>query len=246
MDRVRVIWSSERSIHIVLHASDDATTMREVLDVYNALHTAKLPEVLDLVPASTSVCITFDPLADDLDSRASQASRIAQDALSNDPVVVDSRTITLPVCYEKPYAPDLPELAASADLSIDDAIHLHTSAEYTVRFLGFSPGFPYLDGLPEQLHAPRLATPRPRVIAGSVGIAGARSGIYPQATPGGWRIIGATPLSIFDACNEPPALLNPGDRVQFRAISRDEFDAMQKAGSGGSGETVGWGTGGGM
>jgi KipI family sensor histidine kinase inhibitor len=228
MDRVRVIWSSERSIHIVLHAGDDAATMRQVHDVFRALQAANLSDVVDLTPASTSVCITFDPLANDMESLAAHASRIAQEALAHDTAAVRSRTVDIPVCYEMPFAPDLFDLASTAGLSVDDAIDLHTNAEYTVRFLGFSPGFPYLDGLPKQLHAPRLATPRPRLLAGSVGIAGNRTGIYPQATPGGWRIIGATPLSIFDASSESPALLNPGDTVRFRSITRNEFDAMHK------------------
>lgn len=122
------------------------------------------------------------------------------------------RTIHIPVIYA---GPDLAPLAASLHLPPQQLIDLHAAAIYTVRFMGFTPGFPYLEGLPAQLHVPRLDSPRPRVPAGSVAIAGPYSGIYPSDSPGGWRLLGRTPLTLFDPLALSPTLLQPGDHVRF-------------------------------
>src|SRR5262249_44702012 len=133
------------------------------------------------------------------------------------------KKIDIPVCYEAEHAPDLESIARAHDLSVDDAIKIHSSASYGVSFLGFTPGFPYLTGLPEILATPRLSTPRKRVPAGSVAIGGAQAGIYPFATPGGWRIVGRTPLVLFDLERELPALLSPGDLVRFVPITASDL-----------------------
>ena len=125
------------------------------------------------------------------------------------------RTVEVPVRYG---GPDLDDVARLAGMTADEVIVLHSGAEYVVYFLGFSPGFPYLGGMPEALATPRLASPRLRVPAGSVAIGGSQTGIYPVASPGGWRIIGRTPLELFRADREPPALLAMGDRVRFTRL----------------------------
>jgi inhibitor of KinA len=137
------------------------------------------------------------------------------------------RLVEIPVCYGGELGPDLGTVAERAGLGADDAAALHAGADYLVYAIGFTPGFPYLGGLPAALHAPRRATPRPRVAAGSVGIGGAQTGVYPQASPGGWQIIGRTPLALFRPAERPAALLRPGDRVRFRAISRSEFESWR-------------------
>lgn len=129
-----------------------------------------------------------------------------------DPNPPPPRTFEIPVRYD---GEDLEEVARLAGLSRDAVVRLHAGAAYSVRFLGFQPGFPYLDGLPPELDLPRLERPRVRVPAGSVAIAAGRCGIYPRESPGGWRLIGTTPAVLFDAAKDPPALLSPGDRVRF-------------------------------
>lgn len=130
---------------------------------------------------------------------------------------------TIPVCYAAAFAPDLSDVAAHAGLTVDQVISRHTAAEYTVAMLGFAPGFPYLLGLDDALQTPRRASPRTRVPAGAVGIGGAQAGIYPRELPGGWNLIGRTPVVLFDPCREPPCLLLPGDRVRFHAIDAVAF-----------------------
>lgn len=127
----------------------------------------------------------------------------------------ESREIAIPVIYGGEAGPDLGEVARHCGLTEKQVVELHSSVEYVVWFLGFQPGFPYLGGLPEQLAMPRRAEPRLQVAAGSVGIGGAQTGVYPLATPGGWQLLGRTPLALFDAQRKEPALLRSGDRVRF-------------------------------
>ncbi|HEY2394876.1 MAG TPA: 5-oxoprolinase subunit PxpB [Rudaea sp.] len=136
--------------------------------------------------------------------------------------------IEVPVCYGDAFGPDLDAVAAHAGLDVRDVIARHVQADYRVAMLGFMPGFPYLLGLDATLHAPRRASPRTRVPAGSVAIGGAQTGIYPRELPGGWQLIGRTPLALFDPLRHQPALLRPGQRVRFRRIDADEFEALAR------------------
>ena len=134
-----------------------------------------------------------------------------------------ARVVEIPVCYGGEFGPDLAEVAQLRGLTEEAAIKLHTAAEYLVYFLGFVPGFAYLGDLPEALVTPRLAAPRKSVPAGSVGIAGNQTGVYPFATPGGWRLLGRTPVKLFQPDRKELSLLAIGDRVRFRAISAKQF-----------------------
>jgi KipI family sensor histidine kinase inhibitor len=156
----------------------------------------------------------FDGIAARLGAVAGQSSSIgtADDA---------APLIEIPVCYGGDCGPDLAEVAAHVGLHCDEVIARHSAAEYRVAMLGFAPGFPYLFGLDASLHLPRRASPRTRVPAGSVAIGGAQTGIYPRELPGGWQIIGRTPLTLFDPARDPPALLAPGQRVRFKVIEAD-------------------------
>jgi len=179
----------------------------------HALRAQNRSEIRDLVPAYSSLFVCYDP------HRASLADMraIIQDTL-NTPAInspLAPRLVEIPTRYGGDHGPDLAFVARHNGVTEDDVIRLHTSAIYRVYFVGFTPGFAYLGSTPEQIAAPRMETPRTRVPAGSVGIAGRQTGIYPLESPGGWRIIGHTDLSLFDPTCDPPARLQPGDRVQF-------------------------------
>jgi inhibitor of KinA len=133
----------------------------------------------------------------------------------------------IPVCYDVEFGIDLPFLSAEKKLSIKELISIHSNAIYTVYGIGFLPGFLYLGGLSEKLHHPRRDTPRLEVPKGAVAIGGNQTGIYPQISPGGWQIIGKTPISVFDAKRELPCLIKPGDEIKFKSISKDEFDIIK-------------------
>ncbi len=215
---VQSTWASERSVHL---AAPDGGA----LGCYHALCNTPIDGVAEVTVGACTVQVRIARQADPqvtLDRIRSHLASLDLSAIEG-----HGRVVEIPICTDGELAPDLPEVAEHAGLAMDAAIELHLSGVYTVRMLGFSPGFAYIDGLAEALHLPRLNTPRPRVRAGSVGIAGPRTCIYPQATPGGWRLIGATPLRLFDPAKDPPTLLSPGDRVQFRRIGRDEFAAIE-------------------
>jgi inhibitor of KinA len=133
----------------------------------------------------------------------------------------------VPVCYGGEWGPDLETIGRAHGLSADEVVSVHSGAEYLVSAVGFTPGFPYLSGLPERLHTPRRETPRTRVPAGSVAIGGAQTGIYPFETPGGWNLIGRTPWRLFNPHARPPTLLQVGDRVRFRPITSGEYAAAR-------------------
>ncbi|ANF96768.1 5-oxoprolinase subunit PxpB [Paenibacillus bovis] len=134
-----------------------------------------------------------------------------------------SRIVEIPVCYGGEYGPDLQVVADHNRLTTDQVVQIHTSGDYTVYAIGFAPGFPYMGGMSPQIAALRKQTPRLTIPAGSVGIAGGQTGIYPLETPGGWQLIGRTPVRIFDPAQSPPALLQSGDRVRFLSITAEEY-----------------------
>lgn len=174
------------------------------------------PEIRDLVPAYSSLLVCFDPQrasAGEVRDLIRQACASAQ-ALAVPP----SRLVEIPTRYGGEFGPDLAFIVERSGLAEAEVIRLHTSATYRVYMIGFAPGFAYLGSVPEQIAAPRLETPRTRVPAGSVGIAGRQTGVYPSESPGGWRLIGRTDVKLFDPAAEPPSLLRPGDRVRFVAV----------------------------
>lgn len=189
------------------------------------------PAITDIVAGFTRVTVHYDPAA--LRSPAGEPphrvlARVLEPRLAGlgASPVRDARTVEIPTCYDGDLAPDLEIVAGQAGLPTEDVVARHSAPTYRVQMIGFTPGFPYLAGLDPTLATPRRAEPRTRVAAGSVGIGGEQTGIYAIATPGGWNIIGATPLSLFDPLRDPAALLRVGDRVRFVPVTRDEYDAM--------------------
>lgn len=178
---------------------------------------------VECVPAYHTLTVHFDPMRDDYES-ITQA--IAGLPASHDDASRAARQIVLPVCYDARLAPDLQSVAEYTGLGVEALVNLHSSADYRVYFLGFKPGFAYLGGLAEALHMPRKDSPRLNVPAGSVGIGGAQTGIYPGPSPGGWQLIGRTPNRLFDLQQSPPSFLQPGDRLRFQRVSFEEFVAM--------------------
>ncbi|MFM0522712.1 5-oxoprolinase subunit PxpB [Caballeronia jiangsuensis] len=174
-----------------------------------------MPHVVEVVPGMNNLTIVFDPLVADYETLAAELES-GWDAA--EPTDMESAEIEIPVRYGGADGPDLAALAKHTGLSVDEVVKRHTQAEYVVFFLGFQPGFAYLGGLDPALAMPRRAEPRLEVPAGSVGIGGAQTGIYPAASPGGWQLLGRTELKLFDPARNPPTLMQPGDRVRFTAL----------------------------
>jgi KipI family sensor histidine kinase inhibitor len=178
------------------------------------LRRGSLPGILGVVPAYATLAVQFDPRAWDAEGLAHELEVLEEGSAGGEV----PRTVVIPVRYGGEDGPDLAEVAAHCGLSPAEVVARHCAGAYRVYFLGFSPGFPYLGGLDPVLAAPRRAAPRTRVPAGSVGIAGLQTGIYPQETPGGWQIIGRTPLALFDPLRAEPCLLAAGDLLRFEAL----------------------------
>lgn len=183
-----------------------------------------LPGVRDIVPTFRSVTVYFDPLRTDITALTGVIERAA-----GEPATAAGRTprlIEIPVCYDVEFGVDLPDVARFADLPIDAVIETHVSHSYRVYMLGFLPGFAYMAAVDHRIAAPRRATPRPRVEPGSVGIAGRQTGIYPMATPGGWNIVGRTPISLAFDAERALSRLHCGDEVRFVPIDRPAYDRI--------------------
>jgi len=184
----------------------DCDSLDQMRAAHATVAAARPPEVVDLVPGARSLLVVGGVAA---------VKALLDAADLTHPPAGEPREVTLDVRYD---GEDLALIASDAGVSPDAVVALHTEAVYTVAFTGFAPGFGYLTGLPSQLRQPRLESPRTRVPAGSVGLAGEFTGVYPRESPGGWRLLGHTSATLFDPHADPPALFAPGDRVRFRAI----------------------------
>lgn len=171
--------------------------------------------IVEVVPGMNNLTLVFDPLHLEPTGLAQQLKNAWDEAHEAD---VGTTEIEIPVRYGGADGPDLASLAKHLKLGIDELVKRHTQADYIVFFLGFQPGFAYLGGLDPTLHAPRRAKPRLEVPAGSVGIGGEQTGIYPAASPGGWQLLGRTDVKLFDPARNPPTLMQPGDHVRFTAL----------------------------
>jgi inhibitor of KinA len=221
---VRFQPASDDSLLVYFGESITPEAHQSVLRLLRSLETQPISGIRNLHPAYNSILIRFNALGSthaDLES----ALRPIIERLDSVPLS-EPRLVEVPVSYGGDFGPDLAALAALRNLSTYDVIEAHSSATYTVAFLGFVPGFAYLAGLPEKLATPRLSAPRRQVPDGSLGIAGNQTGIYPFSTPGGWRLIGRTPLQMFRAGREPMSLLTVGDRVRFVPISLRQFEEI--------------------
>ncbi len=185
---------------------------RHVHALFFAMTKEPLNGIRNLHPAYNTLTIDFDPLTIKPRDLEFKVQSLLEKTVHSSP---SNALVKIPVSYGKESGPDLAEVSHLTGLSVSEVVSRHSKAEYTVAFLGFSPGFPYLLGLPRELSVPRLETPRLRVAAGSVAIAGEQAGIYPEFSPGGWRILGRTDVKLFDLQRDPSVLLSPGDRVCF-------------------------------
>ena len=199
----------------------------QVVNLLRLLQGEPLPWVRNLQPAYCSLLITFDASQVDHDQVESAVRKYEARVERFSPP--SPRLIEIPICYGGEFGPDLDVVASMHGCGPERVVELHTSQNYRAYFLGFAPGFAYLGDVTEEMAAPRLATPRKKVAAGSVAIAGRQTAIYPFETPGGWRLLGRTPVSVFRADREPMGLIAVGDEVRFFSITPAEFAAWEKS-----------------
>ena len=200
----------------------DAEINARAIELAARIEASEVPGLSDIVVTYRTVMVYTDPLASGAERVESILGGIAASAPA--PRRPAGRSFELPVCYDGPFGPDLPDVASFARCGVDEVIARHLGREYRVFMVGFVPGFAYMATVDPAIAAPRRPTPRVRVPAGSVAIAAGQTGVYPSETPGGWHIIGRTPVKPYDPDRAEPFLLRPGDRVRFRRIAEDEFD----------------------
>jgi len=235
----------DHAVVVTLGAGVDEAVLVRVRSLVSALEAVRMAGFTDVVAAYATVTVFYDPAAFNPRGEATRYDEVcrvigecATRSESSWPGLLslglrnraerDAPAATeIPVCYGGEPGPDLEAVARHCGLPEAEVIALHAGANYQVHAVGFSPGFPYLGGLPEKLRTPRRPTPRTNVPAGSVGIGWTQTGVYPLASPGGWQLIGRTPLALFAATRNPPALLRVGDRVKFKAITPEEFAAWK-------------------
>jgi len=222
---VRFRAASDRAMLVYLGEEIGLPTHERVLKLLRLLQKEPPAWLRNLQPAYTSLMVTFDACrVDHAQVEATLREFEARAATTHTP---KQRTVEIPVCYGGEFGPDLEDVAQAHGLKPAEVIQLHASRTYHAYFLGFAPGFAYLGELPEEIATPRLESPRKKVPAGSVGIAGRQTAVYPFATPGGWRLIGRTPLPVFRSDREPMELASVGDQVRFRPVSREEFRELE-------------------
>jgi inhibitor of KinA len=224
--KARFLSAGDRALVVEFGDRIDRELSSEVLGLDASLRSSGLSGVVETVPTFRSLTVHYDPM---VTSRADLERSIAG-LIDRQPDPRANATLwRMPVCYEGSFAPDLGEVANHTGLAPSEVVALHSGTRYHVYMLGFLPGFPYMGDLPPQLALPRRPDPRLRVPAGSVSIATTLTAIYPYESPGGWHLIGVTPIRLFDPARSRPALLEPGDNVQFEPIDRASFASIRKA-----------------
>ena len=228
MTRARIVFAGDAVLVAEFDDRIDAVVNARAIAVAHAVRSASVIGVRDVVPTFRSVAVYFDPLSADV----ATIEALLRDFADTAPpaVTVGSTVVDIPVCYDREFAIDVDDVAGFAGLpSPEDVAAIHSARTYRVFMLGFVPGFAYLGTVDERIAAPRRTSPRREVPAGSVGIAGLQTGVYPRPTPGGWNIIGRTPMQMLSLDRSEPSLLRAGDAVRFHPIDRPGFDRIARA-----------------
>jgi inhibitor of KinA len=217
----RIQQASDHSFVVFFGEGISRLHHRNVVRLFRLVQLQPNRATRNVHPAFSSLLISFDPLLTHPNDFRTYLHELVErvDSIEISP----SRVIEIPVCYDRSLGQDLEFVAHHNGLTIEDVVRYHCSVEYLVYFIGFSPGFPYLGELPDKLHSPRLSSPRLSVPAGSVAIGGGQTGIYSVPSPGGWRIIGRTPMKLFSLDLDPPSVLEMGDLVRFKPITLAEY-----------------------
>lgn len=218
----KILLCGDTGISVEFGDIIDPEVNRRVRLLFTMLQGAHFSGIIDLNPTYRSLFIQYDPWVCSFERLLQYVKHCLEYGGEQDQTAAAVKDV--PVCYGAAYGPDLEEVAVLHGLGVEEVIRRHCTPLYHVYMIGFTPGFAYLGGLDERLHSPRKKDPRKKVPAGSVGIADQQTGIYPIDSPGGWQLIGRTPLKLFDPARDDPFLIHAGDAIQFRPISEEEFE----------------------
>lgn len=225
MTSIRMLAAGEQGLVVEFGDAIDPALNGRVHDFCRRIASLHLPGIIEIVPTYRSALIIFDPFVIGRAELARHAEKLVETEGAQE-ANARPRLVTIPVCYGGEFGPDLDFVASHNHLGADDVIRIHASRPYKIYMLGFMPGFPYLGGMDGRIAAPRLPEPRTKIPAGSVGIAGHQTGFYPYESPGGWRLIGRTPIKPFDPASGSPFLFAAGDFIRFRPVPIGEFERI--------------------
>ena len=221
MPNIKILTAGDASLLIEFGKEISPEINAKITAVVQLMKEQHIEGVVDIIPAFCSLLINYDPRVISYDDITKRMKRILKiDIKAGE---AKKRVFEIPVCYGGKYGPDLAFIAEHAGLSEEEVIKIHSSRDYLIYMLGFLPGFCYLVGLDERIHTPRLANPRLKINAGSVGIGGSQTGIYPLDSPGGWQLMGMTPVKTYDPDREVPILLSAGDYIRFVPVDEEEY-----------------------
>lgn len=226
MQNVKIMTAGDSSILIQFGNSIDPDINARIAATVQLMKEQHIEGVVDIIPAFCSLLINYDPRVISYDEMKTRMEKILSVEIAAG--ARKKKVYEIPVCYGGEFGPDLPTIAEHAGLSEQEVIDIHSSTDYLIYMLGFLPGFTYLGGLDERIHTPRLANPRIRIPAGSVGIGGSQTGIYPMDSPGGWQLMGMTPVKTYDPDREVPILVEAGDYIRFVPVDRAEYDRIRE------------------
>jgi len=216
----------DRGLRIQFGKAISEATNEQIRSFSFLLEQAAIPGVVEWIPTYTAVSIVYDPYVISY-QRLKERVTALKERLAH--VEMPPRNVIhIPVCYGGEMGPDLDTVARHNELSIYEVIDIHSNSDYLIYMMGFTPGFPYLGGMSEKIATPRLKEPRAKIPPGSVGIAGSQTGIYSMETPGGWQLIGKTPIKLYDAHRKPPILLESGNYIRFEPITEKEYTRIEK------------------
>lgn len=221
MKNYQILIEGDSSVLIVFGTTISTEINQRITSTVQLIRAQRIEGIVDMIPAFVSLLINYNPLVISYDALKKRLEKILQVETKASETV--KRVFEIPVCYGGEYGPDLKNIADHAGLSEEEVISIHTSCDYLIYMLGFLPGFCYLGGLDERIHTPRLDTPRLKIPAGSVGIGGSQTGIYPMDSPGGWQLMGKTPVKTYDPQRETPILVQAGEYIRFVRIDENEF-----------------------
>lgn len=226
MPDIRILTAGDSALLIEFGKEINPETNRKITALVQLMREQHIEGIVDVIPAFCSLLINYDPRVLSYEELKERMEHLLK--METKTEATRKRIFEIPVCYGGEYGPDIENIAEHAGLSVEEVIKIHSSKDYLIYMLGFLPGFTYLGGLDERIHTPRLASPRLKIRAGSVGIGGSQTGIYPLDSPGGWQLMGMTPVRTYDPERQTPILVEAGDYIRFIPIDEEEFLRIQK------------------
>lgn len=220
-EKTKYMASGDSALNMEFGNSITEEINKKIRAVTVAIEINKIAGIVEIVPTYRSLMIHYNSLIIEYDELVLFLKGLEENIDSIK--LPEPEVIEIPTLYGGEYGPDIDNVARHNDITVDEVIKIHTSKEYLIYMLGFTPGFAYLGGMDERIATPRLVTPRTKIPGGSVGIAGSQTGIYPIASPGGWQLIGSTPIKLFDTERETPILLKAGNYISFKSINEEEY-----------------------